>query len=1061
MVAPGSGGTNSANATISGVHFLGEERVDWLLSELVVAGESRSTGYWQPSTASPLFVEISGPVLEDEAGAFLGSPMQNYDLTVYFTAVDVTPPEVAWLSPATNGFVELGRSLVVRVSVTDDYGVAEVSIGVDADGDGSLSDPGEVVSAALESPNVQVASFEPIGGPAGNRSIFVTATDTAGWVTRQVRSFEVRAPDTVPPTLRITAPEAGARVQRGDAVTVLVEAGDDRGLETVTAMLDLDGTGGFEGPSETVAATHAGGFSYRADFGAVSGPSSARLINVLARDISGNTNLVTLPITVGGVETNAVTLTNLSGTLPAQGSQWVGGSRQIVYFEPVMLPSAGTVRFVVSATPNCRVEGQTTERYDPIVDKVSFNGQTNSTAQSWNAAGSDPAIGTSSFVAAGPGPLGFRILGAAVYNSWGEFSGSPAQTYTLDLQLEGFDNVRPDVAFTLPGRGADLELGEPLTVEVSASDNAGLASVLLFFDANGDSDTEDLGEMQPAQWVSGNTYRARFPPLSGPPGARTLGALATDTSLNATTTSITVGCGGVGVGETVLFTRTGSMTDSGVRQTIMFEPVNVPGVGRITLRVVSTPNTRQAIENLTRHDAAVRAILFNGTRTALTPACNPPGSNPAECVSVWDSPGPGTLEAELAGPAVYNSWGEYSGHPPTTYTLEVLYRPGPVVASVWPTGGVTAGGQPVEINGSGFSLNPTVLFNQVAAQSVVRSSATRLTCVTPPGVAGSATVAVLNSDAEGSPWNYGPPYALFGQLIDGYEYVEPSAPFMMDGEQLLGTYAGHFDRVVAEQPQREQALDFIIPGEGRLRFTAHAFVPILNPIPGPFENPDDLAYHNESTAVRRFQGGDGWVHYPAVVSSDITYPFGPVITEAKAVIAPTAAGAGRFAVVGPARWNAFWRQFGEYEMTSAPAQDWSVAVWYAARPRLLSLSPATGSTGGNTLVTLTGSNLVEEIVVRFGGLPATDVERISPTAMTCRTPVSLPGIVEVTLEFADMESVLSGRLHVYGNGTAGWLGCAAGGPGWTALGLGANRAGRMLSTAAVRRSELAFVVERG
>jgi hypothetical protein len=1006
-VGTSGGGSNCLNSTIRKIELQGEEYLGWTPSGLESGGQALSTAYWSAPGAGSLYVEIAGPAFESATGAFLGSPQQSYSYVCTFRPVDMTPPEASVLSPSADDFVGLGETLLVRLNVTDDYTVTGASASFDINGDGDRTDAGESVSCTLESPGIYRAEFLGVGGSAGTRPIYFNATDAAGLVTQQMTMVEVRAPDTVPPTLSITAPEPGARVQRGTIVSVVMEAGDDRGLNTVTATLDVDGNGAINGATETVVATKKDAFVFEAEFPAVSGPSEARMISVVARDTSGNTNLVVVPITVGGVETNAASLTNQTGSLPAQGSQWVGGKRQVVNLGPIMLPSAGTLRFVVSAKPNCRIVGQTTARYDPVVDQVVLNGKTFNTVQSWNALGSNPAIGTSTLVVTEPGSISFRILGAAVYNIWGEFSGSPAQDYTLDVQLEAFDNVLPDVAFSSPALGANVELGKPLTTEVTVSDAGGVASVLLFFDTNGDGDTEDLGEMQAAQKVGDTTYRANFPAVSGPPATRSIRVLATDTSLNTTTKSMTVGCGGVGAGETVLFARTALMTNSGARQTIKFGPLNVTGVGRLTMSVVSTPNTRQAVENLTRYDTAVRAVTFNGTRTVLTPTCNAPGSNPAECSSVWDSPGAGTLEVELVGPAVYNSWGEYSGHPPTTYALEVLFRAGPTVTSVLPASGVTAGGQTVEVSGGGFSLNPTVLFNNVAAQNVLRLSATKISCVTPPGAAGSAAVTVINSDSEGSPWNYGAPYSLFGRLSNGYQYVAPSGQFVVEGERFLGSYSGHFDAVAAEQPQREQTVNFSIPGEGRLRFSAYAFVPILNALPGPFEDPDDLSYHNESTAVRRFYGADGWPCYPAVESSDLTYPFGPVVTEATAGIGKSAVGAGRFVITGPARWNAFWRQFDEFEMISAPAQDWSVAVWFAARPGLISISPATGQSLGGTLVTVTGSNLVDVATVRFGGQPATDLYLLSSSTLTCRTPAGLQGVVDVELEFAGMKSVLA------------------------------------------------------
>jgi hypothetical protein len=835
----------------------------------------------------------------------------------------------------------------------------------------------------------------------------VTAKDTAGLVSQESSYVEVRAPDVVPPTIRILTPDPGATIYRGTNLTVQVEAGDDIELKGVTLSFDSNGDGSVTGTNETMAATKTGPFSFQAQFVNVSGASGPRMVQAVATDGSGNVARAEVPITLGGVTPVTQTLFTRSGAIPAQGSQWVGGRRQIVDFDPVNLPSAGTVTFVVTTTPNCRLTSQNVARYDPCVDRVTFNGKDSATLQVWNAPGSNPAICSNTFVATQGGALDFRILGAGVFNSWGEFDGSPAQSYTLEVQFVSVDNVDPAVTFGAPGRGANLSLGAPLTVDLTVTDNVQVASVLAFFDVNGDRDTEDPGETRAASWTGGSLYRTVFTNLTGPPGPRSIEALATDTSLNTAYQAMTVGIGGAGAGETVLFSRSGSISNIGQRQTIKSSPVAIPGVGRISMRVTATPPTRQEYQNLTRYDPAVWTIRFNGQSIKLTPECNPAGSDPAVCTSVWDSPGSGSLEFDILGPVEYNIWGEFTGHPLQAYTVDVLFLPGPVVTSVAPATGSVAGGDTVRVNGSGFGLNALVLFGEVAAQDVVRRSATELTCSTPPGVAGGVTVTVLNSDSAGLPWNYGPPYGLFGRLNNGFAYTVPGTPVVRGAERLLGTYKGFFAAVSAEEAQRQESHALNIPGAGRLRFEAWAFVPIVNPLPGPFENPEDLTYLNETTTVRGLTGGDGRGYGTTVRTTDISYPYGPVVSEATCQVAAGSAGSGRFTVKGPARWNAFWRQFGDFEMLSAPAQNWSLAVWFAAPPTLLSLTPNSGSTTGGTLITLTGTGFYDGIQVRFGGQLATEVKVISPGALTCRTPPGIAGPTTVETVLFEMTSSLA------------------------------------------------------
>ena len=60
------------------------------------------------------------------------------------------------------------------------------------------------------------------------------------------------------------------------------------------------------------------------------------------------------------------------------------------------------------------------------------------------------------------------------------------------------------------------------------------------------------------------------------------------------------------------------------------------------------------------------------------------------------------------------------------------------------------------------------------------------------------------------------------------------------------------------------------------------------------------------------------------------------------------------------------------------------------------ISPNQGSTGGGTLVTITGTNLSNTSAVMFGSKPATNVTQVSPTQVTAVSP-SGTGSVGVTV----------------------------------------------------------------
>ncbi|NQT82629.1 IPT/TIG domain-containing protein, partial [bacterium] len=784
-------------------------------------------------------------------------------------------------------------------------------------------------------------------------------------------------------------------------------------LASVTVMFDIDGDGATTGPGESVLADKTGVNLYTAEFPNIAGPNGSRTVSVVAADTSTNTSPAEIPVTVGGVEPTTETLFTDSGHIDAQPSVWSGGSQQVIDYDPIAVPGSGTLTFIVTATPPVRHENQNIPRADPYVRNINFNGTDYSLNADCNDFGADPSICTTTFEATEGGTLHFEILGPGTWNIWGEFSGHHEQDYTIEIEFTSVDITRPEVSVTSPELGADVDLGTPLTVELSVIDDVEVASVVVSFDGDGDGDTDDFGEQLAATSTGGDAYQAAFGDLSGIPGTRTIQVLATDTSFNTTRKNQTVGVGGVGAGEMVLAATSGTIPaqpnvwQGGERQIIDLDPIVVPGMGRITFVVTATPNVRQEVQNIPRYDSTVTKINFDGGDITLTPVCNAPGSDPAVCISVWDSPGDGVLDSELLGPATYNTWGEFSGHGEQDYTIEVLFLPGPTVTEVIPDTGSVGGHETVTVRGSGFDYNAVVLFDEVPGTDVVWVSSEEITCTTPPGLPGSTTVRVLNPDPEGLGWNYGGPYGLFGELENGFTYEAAPPPQPLQAERLLGTYKDYFPAVGSEEPQQQASFDFNIPAAGRLRFEAWAFIPILNPIPGPFDNPENLEWHNESTAVRFFTGGNGAGHWPQIEYSDLSYPFGPVIGNSTRVVGSGAQGPGEFTVKGPARWNAFWRQFGEYEMVSAPAQNWSLAVWFAGPPSLTSVFPAAGSEAGGTTVTLTGANFAEGIQVRFGGELATDVVVSNENTLTCTAPPGLAGPVSVAVELLDMTAPLT------------------------------------------------------
>ncbi len=460
----------------------------------------------------------------------------------------------------------------------------------------------------------------------------------------------------------------------------------------------------------------------------------------------------------------------------------------------------------------------------------------------------------------------------------------------------------------------------------------------------------------------------------------------------------------------------------GSRQTVDIGPIAVPRSGRLTFAVTSSPNVRQEVQNIERHDSTVRKITFNGQEIDLRPdypECNPHGSNPAICTSVWDPPAGGTLSVELLGPATFNIFGEFSGHAAQNYTLTVNFQPGPDVFEVVPDMGSVAGWEAVTVVGDYFEENSVVLFGGVAATETLVVSATEIVCYTPPSVSGATDVVVLVPDPIEARWNFGRPWGVFGTLPDGFTYAAAKGKGpARSTERLLGTYSGFFKEqanVNADPESRRQSanFNFNIPGAGRLRWEAWAFIPITGPVFGGPGDELNFEAFNDSTAVRGFRRGDDQLAGTHVNCTSLTYEYAPVICNSTQIVDVTGSGGGEFTVLGPARISALFNDF-----LSAPFQDWSLALYFADQPVVTSVSPGFGSPDGGTPVTLTGAEFGADSRVYFGDEEATDVVVVDSNTITCTSPMGDPGAVEVSVVlFTNLRGTLEDAF-VYGEPTA-------------------------------------------
>jgi hypothetical protein len=133
-------------------------------------------------------------------------------------SIDKTPPVI---TPAVPASALPGMTVTMPLSVTDLSGVAQATLLVRR----------VVADAKTAAPFALSWQVPTDAGSGYAETLDFFAEDRAGNVASQRRSLPIEAPDTVPPTVRVTAPPIAAP---GAKIPVVVDAADDRALTRVT-----------------------------------------------------------------------------------------------------------------------------------------------------------------------------------------------------------------------------------------------------------------------------------------------------------------------------------------------------------------------------------------------------------------------------------------------------------------------------------------------------------------------------------------------------------------------------------------------------------------------------------------------------------------------------------------------------------------------------------------------------------------------------------------------------------------------------------------------------------
>ncbi len=354
--------------------------------------------------------------------------------------------------------------------------------------------------------------------------------------------------------------------------------------------------------------------------------------------------------------------------------------------------------------------------------------------------------------------------------------------------------------------------------------------------------------------------------------------------------------------------------------------------------------------------------------------------------------------------------------------------PPPIVTSIAPTSGTTAGGTPITITGTGFVTGASVTFGATAATNVVVASSTTITANTPAHATGAVNVTVTNADGQSN------------TLPNGYTFNSPNPPPTVGSiAPTSGTTAGGTSVTISGTGFLPNAsvtfgatpgTNAVVASSTSITATtpAHAAgavnVVVTNTDGQNGTLPNGYTYNspNPPPTVSTVLPNSG----SAAGGPSVTITGTGFLAGASVTFGTTAAT--NIVVVSStsitARTPAHAAGAVNLTVTNTDGQSYTLpnAFTYTnPAPSVTSISPTSGTTGGGTAITITGTGFLSGAAVSLGGTAATNVVIVSSTSITATTPAHAAGSVNVVVTNSDNQSATLTNGYSYSGVSGGGI----------------------------------------
>ena len=342
---------------------------------------------------------------------------------------DTTTPTVSITKPDLNVDIRVGDTSTISASASDDVGVSSVEIYVD----------GNLLTTLTTSPYNY--DWDTTGVTVGDHSITAKAYDAAGnSETSIARSVNiVPQPDTIKPTVAVTAPIADASIISGDDVAITIDAADNVAVTAVEIFVD------GQPRSEVLSAP------YTLTWNTASSSIGDHAISAAAVDAAGNIGQ-TAPLTVHVVPPPDITKPAVSISAPADGTSVVVTNTVSITADASDDVGVAAVEFYVDGNLQSTV---TDAPYTYV----------------WDTTGAT---------------VGNHSITAKAYDATENEADSSA--VTVDV-LPPPDTTKPTLALLTPVDNSSIIIGNLVDITTDASDNVGVTKVEFYIDGSPRSET--------------------------------------------------------------------------------------------------------------------------------------------------------------------------------------------------------------------------------------------------------------------------------------------------------------------------------------------------------------------------------------------------------------------------------------------------------------------------------------------------------------------------------------------------------------------------------------------